>query len=100
LKQARVEQDAATAGLEQVHRPSHGAGGAEELKGGTRGDEQEAPVGIEPTNRGFAVAQERLRYTLSHSVPLHQLGFALRNAVVSLHRAPTFVPRLCPIPLP
>jgi len=29
---------------------------------------REAPVGIEPTNRGFAAAQERLRTTLSRSV--------------------------------
>src|SRR5713226_100190 len=32
----------------------------------------EAPVGIEPTNRGFAVDREPLRRTLSCSIPLHK----------------------------
>jgi len=28
--------------------------------------------GIEPTNRGFAVDRELLRWTLSRSIPLHK----------------------------
>ena len=33
---------------------------------------KEAPVEIEPTNRGFAVDRELLRWTLSRSIPLHK----------------------------
>src|SRR6266536_770275 len=56
----------------------------------------EAPVGIEPTNRGFAVAQERLRATLSRSVQLHQSSDTLGNAAARCELLTVVVPHLCP----
>ncbi len=57
---------------------------------------REAPVGIEPTNRGFAVAQERLRYTLSRSVPLHQPGCHFGVTAARCALLVRVVPHLCP----
>jgi len=65
-------------------------------EGVTRCPAGEAPVGIEPTNRGFAVLQERLRYTLSRCVPLHQSQCSSRNALPLSKVLTAVVPHLCP----
>src|SRR5438094_7643937 len=57
---------------------------------------REAPVGIEPTNRGFAVAQERLRSTLSRCIALHQPRHCVCETPYLCVHLTQVVPHLCP----
>ena len=57
---------------------------------------REAPVGIEPTNRGFAVVQALLLYALPCSVPLRLITFELRLAALRSIALLRTVPRIAP----
>jgi hypothetical protein len=57
---------------------------------------REAPVGIEPMNRGFAVVREPLGRTLSPSIPLHKAHRLFGNTSSLCTLLLRVVPRMCP----
>ena len=76
LEQAAVEQDAAVAGDDEVHRSRHGPGGAEELKRGHAGQSpgdyfSRATVGVANVGRGTSGSPRcsRARFRASSMLP-------------------------------